>query len=168
MLPVPHRIRPARASDAPGAARLYFETVHRVNGCDYRPDQVAAWAPRVQPAEFWRRRWRGCRVFVAEVSGGLGGFAELGCDGEVSCFYVDHRLQGRGLGAALMGRLVAAARQEGTPRLRADVSLTAAPFFRRMGFRVLRRQTRIYRNRCFKQYRMERRVRRGSLPLAPR
>lgn len=153
------RIRPARAADAPAAARLYYETVHRVNSRDYRPDQLAAWAPRVHPPAFWRRRWRVCRTFVAELPGGIAGFAELGRHGQVDCFYVGHALQGQGVGAALMGRLIAAARRDGTPRLRAGVSLTAAPFFRRMGFRVLRRQTRVCRNRCFKQYLMERPVR---------
>ncbi|MGD2082193.1 MAG: GNAT family N-acetyltransferase [Chromatiales bacterium] len=153
------RVRGARASDAPAVSRLYYETVHRVNSRDYRPDQIAAWAPRVHPAEFWVRRWRRYRVLVAEVGGQVAGFAELGDEGHIACFYVHHAWQGRGVGSALMGRLVSESRRRGTAQLLADASLTAAPFFHRMGFRILRRQAPIYRNRRFKQYLMRRRLR---------
>mgnify|MGYP002067605222 CR=1 FL=1 len=43
-----------------------------------------------------------------------------------------------------------------------DVSITAEPFFRRLGFRVVRRQIKIYRNRAFKQAVMEKRLRRAG------
>jgi putative acetyltransferase len=39
------RIRPVKPADAPEIARLYYETVHRVNARDYAPEQIAAWAP---------------------------------------------------------------------------------------------------------------------------
>jgi hypothetical protein len=42
------------------------------------------------------------------------------------------------------------------------VSITAEPFFRRLGFRVVRRQIKIYRNRAFKQAVMEKRLLRTS------
>jgi hypothetical protein len=39
------------------------------------------------------------------------------------------------------------------------VSITAEPFFRRLGFWVVRRQIKIYRNRAFKQAVMGKRLR---------
>jgi GNAT superfamily N-acetyltransferase len=144
------RIRRVKRTDIPQIAQLYYETVHRVNARDYSPDRVRAWAPRVYPDAWWKRRWRHYRVLVAEEEGAVVGFAELGQKGKLDCFYVHHARQHRGIGAALMARLERDARGSGNTLLRAEVSITAEPFFRRTGFRVVRRQIRIYRNRAFK------------------
>lgn len=156
------RIRRARRADIPQISRLYYETVHRVNARDYSPGQIRAWAPRPYPDAFWQRRLRRYRVLVAEDEGAVAGFVELGRTGEIDCFYVHHAHQHRGIGAALMSRVEREARAGGNTCLQADVSLTAEPFFRRMGFRVVRRQIKIYRNRAFKQAVMEKRLRRAG------
>lgn len=61
-----------------------------------------------------------------------------------------------------MARIEREARSRGNARLHADVSITAEPLFRRMGFRVVRRQTKIYRDRAFKQAVMEKRLSRAG------
>jgi putative acetyltransferase len=152
------QIRLVKRADVPEIARLYYETVHRVNARDYGPEQIAAWAPRVYPDAFWLRRFRRYRVFVAEDRGRVVGFAEFAPEGAIDCFYVHHAHQGKGVGAALMARLEREARRRGAARLVADVSITAQSFFRHMGFRLVRRQVKIYRNRAFKQAVMEMRM----------
>jgi putative acetyltransferase len=156
------RIRRVKRADIPQIARLYYETAHRVNARDYGPEQIRAWAPRVYPDAFWQRRFRRYEVLVAEEGGTVAGFVELGRAGEIDCFYVHHGHQHRGIGAALMARVEREARAEGNSRLLADVGLTAEPFFRRMGFRVVRRQIKIHRNRAFKQAVMEKSLRRAG------
>jgi putative acetyltransferase len=133
-----------------------------VNARDYGPEQIRAWAPRVYPDAFWQRRFRRYAVLVAEDGGAVVGFVELGRTGEIDCSYVHHGHQHRGIGAALMAQVKREARSRGNTRLLADVSITAEPFFRRMGFRVVRRQIKIYRNRAFKQAVMEKRLRRAG------
>jgi putative acetyltransferase len=156
------RIRRVRRGDIPQIARLYYETVHRVNARDYSPEQIRAWAPRVYPDAFWQRRFRRYEVLVAEDGGTVAGFVEMAPKGEIDCFYVHHAHQHRGIGSALMARVEREARGRGNTRLLADVSITAEPFFRRMGFRVTRRQIEMYRNRAFKQAVMEKRLLRTS------
>ena len=156
------QIRPVKRADIPQIARLYYETVHRVNARDYGPEQIRAWAPRVYPEAHWQRRFRRYRVLVAEEEGKVVGFVELGRTGEIDCFYVHHGHQHRGIGAALVAWVEREARAQGNTRLLADVSITAEPFFRRMGFNVMRRQIKIYRNRAFKQAVMEKRLRRAG------
>ncbi len=151
-------IRRVKRTDIPQISRLYYETVHRVNARDYTAEQIRAWAPRIYPDTFWQRRFRRYSVFVAEDEEAVVGFAELSPTGEIDCFYVHHARQHRGIGTALMARIEREALSRGNARLHADVSITAAPFFRRMGFRVVRRQTKIYRNRTFKQAVMEKRL----------
>ena len=155
-------IRRVRRAAIPQIARLYYETVHRVNARDYGPEQIRAWAPRVYPDAFWQRRFRHYRVLVAEDEGAVVGFVELAPKGEIDCFYVHHGHQHRGIGAALMARIEREASGHGNARLLADVSITAEPFFRRMGFKVLRRQIKVYRNRAFKQAVLEKRLRRAG------
>jgi putative acetyltransferase len=155
------RVRRVRRADIPQISHLYYETVRRVNARDYSPEQIRAWAPRVYPDAFWQRRFRRYEVFVAEDGGAVVGFVELGRAGEIDCFYIHHGHQGRGIGAALMARVKREARGRGnTCRFACGrcVSITAEPFFRRMGFRVTRRQIKIYRNRAFKQAVIEKRL----------
>lgn len=152
-------IRHARPDDCPQIARLYYATVRQVNARHYTPVQIRAWAPEVYPAAYWRRRQgQYLAVFVAESAGVITGFTELEPDGGIDCFYVHHAWQGCGVGSRLLARLVAEARRRRLPRLYADVSLTAQPFFRRQGFRVVRRQTRYYRHQFFRQFFMEKRL----------
>ncbi|MEA3274210.1 MAG: GNAT family N-acetyltransferase [Pseudomonadota bacterium] len=150
-------IRRVRSADAPQIARLYYETIHRVNARDYSPEQIRAWAPKIYPDAWWRRRFKDYQVWVAEHDEEILGFAELESTGHLDCFYVHHLWQGRGVGSALMARIDEEARRRRLPRLFADVSITALPFFLKLGFQVVRRQKRIYRNRAFRLFAMEKR-----------
>jgi putative acetyltransferase len=152
------RVRPWREDDLPAIARLYHDTVHAVNARDYTPEQIAAWAPRVEPEAFWRRRFATRLAFVAAIDGAVAGFCELEPPDHVDCFYVHHAWQRRGVGAALMRRLLEEAAALGAERLRADVSVTARAFFERQGFAVARERTRRYRGQAFRQFLMERRL----------
>lgn len=157
---IPVLIRKARADNAAAVARLFHETVHRVNAADYTPLQLQAWSPRLRPEAFWRRRFRKHQVFVAIAGDSLVGFVELGDDGYIEAFFVHHGYQHQGVGRQLMQALFQVARAQGTARLHADVSVTARPFFQQMGFQLVRRTKRFYRNQVFRQYRMARSLRR--------
>ncbi len=151
-------IRRVKRTDIPQISRLYYETIHRVNARDYTAEQIRSWAPRIYPDFFWQRRLRRYNVFVADEDEAVIGFAELSPTGGIDGFYVHHARQQEGVGTALMARLEREARSRGNARLHADVSITAEPFFRRMGFRIVRQQTKIYRNRAFQQAVMEKRL----------
>lgn len=151
-------IRRHRRTDIPLIARLYHDTVRHVNARDDSARQIAAWSPRVYADSFRQKRFRHYTVYVAEEDGHVLGFAELGSDGHIDCFYVHHRRQGQGIGRQLMKRIQATARRRHVPRLFADVSITARPFFLRLGFTVTRRQQKLYRNCRFTQFLMEKRL----------
>jgi len=154
------RVRPVTRKDVPQISRLFYETVHRVNANDYGPDRIRAWAPRIYTDAFWLRRFRGFRVLIADDNGEIVGFAALGGTGKIDCFYVHHAHLRKGIGSALLAHIRREALCSGAHELQADVSLSAEPFFRRMGFKVVRRQIRVFRNRPLKQARMEKHLRR--------
>ena len=86
-------------------------------------------------------------MFVAEQAGVVTGFAEFATTGYIDCFYVHHAWQGAGLTARIEGE----AHKRMLPGLFADVSITARPCFEKMGFRVVREQTKRYRGVGFDQ-----------------
>ena len=149
-------VRPHRNGDIPDISRLYYDTIHLINARDYSREQVEAWAPRVPDASFWAERIKKYRVYVAEQEKSVVGFTELDTNGHIDCFFVHYQWQRRGIGTRLMDKLVVTARRERMPRLFAEVSITAAPFFRNHGFTVLRETTAVRRNVALKQFAMER------------
>ena len=152
------RIRSYKASDIPAISRLYYDTVRQSDSRDYSDRQIEAWAPRVYPDTFWKQRLRRCRVYVADEQGTVEGFATLDKTGYIDCFFVHYLWQGKGVGTRLLNNLEIAARKQRLKRLRADVSITAMPFFRKAGFRVIRLQKKIYRNCSFRQFVMHKAI----------
>ena len=148
-------VRQYHPSDLAPIARLYYDTVHRINAADYSPEQIAAWAPTIYPEAYWRKRFARYRVFVAVRDGNIAGFAEFDPCGHIDCFYVHHACQRRGAGRALLRQIETETRAAEASRLHANVSTTARPFFVAMGFHVVREQTERYRGCDFQQFLME-------------
>jgi putative acetyltransferase len=119
---------------------LYHDTTHIVNSRDYTPEQCERWAPACPDMVAWSERIRLRNPFVAEDHGGIVGFAELERDGHIDYFYCHHEHQRQGVGTALYRAIEAQALRMGLSRLHAAVSVTAQPFFSRMGFIVVREQ----------------------------
>ncbi len=149
-------VRTHRNGDVPGISRLYYDTIHLINSHDYTREQIDAWAPAVPDDSFWKARFKKYHVYVAEEDERIVGFTELHATGHIDCFFVHHEWQRRGVGARLMERVVATAGREQMPRLFAEVSITAAPFFRKSGFVVVRENETVRRDATLKQFVMER------------
>ena len=114
---------------------LFTATVRSVNSRDYTPEQVAAWAPIPPDLERWRTRLAALRVWVAEMDGELVGFCALGGEDYVDFLYIDHRFQRRGIAQALLRHAEAQDTGRGR-RFHTQASITARPFFERMGYVV--------------------------------
>lgn len=127
-------IRKIRSGEAGSIWRLLHDTVHRINQADYSHDELVVWAPDEYDAPHWVSRFIRTHPIVATEGRELLGFAELAEDGRIDLFYVHHAHQGVGVGRALMQRLKAEAGARGLQQLYCEVSITARPFFERMGF----------------------------------
>jgi putative acetyltransferase len=119
---------------------VFYLSVHGVARRNYSPLQLDAWAPQIFDADQWIARIRKNNPFVAEVGGRTVGFADLQDDGLIDHFFVEANYCGMGVGSALMNHLHLNARERGIGNMRAEVSLTAQPFFERYDFIVVRRQ----------------------------
>src|SRR5215213_5149676 len=133
-------IRDYRTADTQQIMDLFYETVHEINIQDYSKEQVNAWAPKEMNYAEWKERLSSRITQVAEEDGTIIGFAELEADGHIGCFYCRKGFIGSGVGALLFRAVEARARNLGALRLSAEVSITALPFFKKRGFRVIKEQ----------------------------
>ncbi len=133
-------IRPFQLADTPILMQLFFETVHQINGRDYSPEQVNAWAPETMNREAWEQRMLQRSTFVAKHNDKIVGFCEIEPDGHIGCFYCHAQHQGQGIGSALLNHLELIASQQNLPKLYTEVSITGKPFFEHRGFRMIRVQ----------------------------
>jgi GNAT superfamily N-acetyltransferase len=136
-------IRRYRPGEEEALRQLYTDTTRHIIGRHYTPEQVERWVSFHSDVEGWAERIRDRNPFVAERNGEILGFAELKPDGEIDYFYCHHGHQREGVGTGLYNVIEAEARRLGIRCLHAAVSVTAKPFFVRMGFEVMKEQQNI-------------------------
>ena len=148
-------VRWYRPWEVAALARLFTDTVRRVNAKDYSPEQIDTWAPEPPDLEHWRGRLSALMVLVAEQGPEITGFAALEPDGHLDLLYVHHHFQRRGIATTLCRRIEAEALVCSLDRIFTGASLTARPFFENAGFRMITPQTVTHRGVPFQNYRME-------------
>jgi putative acetyltransferase len=152
-------IRAFQPGDAPSIAQLFHETVRTINCHDYSQAQVQAWAPDDLNFRNWAVVCSSRSTFVAETEAQMiVGFAELEQNGHIDCFYCHKQFQRCGVGQHLYQAIEAKALEIGVSRLFSEVSITAQPFFLRMGFSNIKAQTVTCRGENFLNYRMEKAI----------
>jgi putative acetyltransferase len=148
-------IRRFRPGDEGQIAQLFHDTIHTVNRRDYSPRQLAAWAPTDLYFRDWLTVCANRFTLVADDEGQIAGFAELEAKGHIDCFYCHRDYQGQGVGRQLYQGLEEQARTMSLNRLFVEASITARPFFERMGFVTLAAQSVPCRGETFLNYTME-------------
>lgn len=135
-------IRSYRETDAVSLLHLFYQTIRTINLGDYTQEQVEAWAPELQTVDElkWKSSFSGKEVFVAEEDGVLAGFGELESDGHIDRFYIHALFNGKGVGKLIYSHLENAARDKKLKRLFVEASITAKPFFEKMGFKEVMKQ----------------------------
>ena len=135
-------IRRFRETDTAQLCDIYYNAIHNVNSANYTADELEAWAPsnsyNVESYAKDTARWSEIMPFVATQGSTALGFAELEEAGHINCFFVHHEHQGRGAGKMLLEACEDEAKRLGYDKIFAEVSITAKPFFVKMGYRVVR------------------------------
>ncbi|NJK60285.1 MAG: GNAT family N-acetyltransferase [Oscillatoriales cyanobacterium SM2_1_8] len=148
-------IRLFEARDAEQIAQLFHETVRKVNVRDYSSNQVRAWAPDDIHFRDWVEVCSNRFTYVADDEGVIAGFGELEPNGHIDCFYCHKTYQRCGVGRQIYRAIEAKAVELSVSRLFIESSITAKPFFQRMGFSVVKEQKVIRRGATFINYAME-------------
>lgn len=149
------KIREFRLSDAEELSALFFSTIRTTNIRDYSQVQVEAWAPANRNLDEWISSFAKKHVVVAANSQKLYGFGEIEANGHLDRFYVHHEVHGQGVGRQIYQALEDFAYASGIKRIFVEASITALPFFKKMGFINPQEQKVMLRGVEFINYRME-------------
>jgi predicted N-acetyltransferase YhbS len=129
-------IRLARDGDAEDVSRVILRALRETNARDYSPEIIERLALNFSPSavlELMRKR----EVFVAVVEHQIVGTASL--DGKaVRSVFVSPDAQRRGIGRLLMGEVERVAHEIGVKILMVPSSVTAEPFYSKLGFKAVR------------------------------
>ena len=149
-------IRLFEKQDGEKIAQLFYETVREINIRHYSNAQVEAWAPDDIYFRDWENVCSNRFTYVAEVQrGNIAGFGELEPNGHIDCFYCHKNYQRRGVGSKIYQAIEAKAVELGLKHLTTEASITAKPFFQRMGFSVVKEQEVSCRGEVFINYLMQ-------------
>ncbi|MYM58368.1 GNAT family N-acetyltransferase [Vibrio sp. OCN044] len=133
-------IRQYKPEDAQALWEVFFFTVRNINIQHYSQQQVEAWAPDNWNQEVWQEIMLQISPYIAEIDGQVAGYTDLQDSGLIDHFFCHYKFQGKGVGRAMMEYVIEQSKQRGISRLYSEVSITARPFYERMGFNLVREQ----------------------------
>jgi len=136
-------LRPYTGSDAEATLGVFLRAVRTTASGEYSPEQTAAWAPDGIKVDGWNASRGAHNTVVATAHDRAIGFTDLDDDGFIDMMFVDPDFSRRGVASALMGWIVARARERGNVELSSHVSLTARPFLDSMTSSSSKNATRI-------------------------
>ena len=131
-------LRCYQSEDLSAMAALFYETVHHVNAKDYSPEALDAWADGTVDLNAWDQSFRAHVSLVAVEGETLLGFADMAADSYLDRLYVSYSAQRQGVATALVQALEARVQVQ---HYVTHASITAVPFFKAMGYHVVRAQT---------------------------
>jgi putative acetyltransferase len=130
----PPVIRRYEPGDVHSLIEIYQRAIHVLAAPFYNQAQLDAWAPAVMDPAKWHARVSPQQTFIADYDGRSGAFITWDWTGHIDFMFTHPAFARRGLARALYVMAEEALRQHGTPRLFAEVSLAARPFFESCGF----------------------------------
>jgi putative acetyltransferase len=149
------QIRNYKESDAAKLWELFYHTVRNVNIRDYSLAQVEAWAPDEFNPEIWQQKMNLILPFIAEIDGEIVGYTDLQENGLIDHFFCHHQYLGKGIGRSLMEHVFKVGKSRGITRFYSEVSMTARPFYERLGFHIVKEQIIEIRRQKLRNFVME-------------
>ncbi|ESU22750.1 alpha/beta hydrolase fold protein [Flavobacterium enshiense DK69] len=133
-------IRPGTIYDLAELLQLFVDTITTVCTNDYNDQQIKVWTSGAEDEERWFDMLSNQFVLVAEDAEKIIGFCTLDKGNYVDLMYVHKDYQGQGIASRLYSEIEKEAIKIGNKRLTSDVSITARPFFEKVGFKVVTKQ----------------------------
>mgnify|MGYP000378855422 CR=1 FL=1 len=129
-------------SDIEEIAKFFHKTVHTVASKYYNKSQCDVWASKDKiNIDFWKKRFKDEYVFVALFENKIVGFISLRDDGLLDHLYIDKKHQGTPVRNLLWRNILIKVEELGLKRIFTEASIMAMPIAKRMGFRLIKKQT---------------------------
>ena len=127
-------IRPAVPADAQRFAHIHTASIRALAQAAYDPGQIDAWVNHRTVADFRQRILRD-QSYAAEIDDQVVGYIRFSPrTGELCSLHVDPAFARRGVGTALLGTAITAARKLEMTHSWLHASLNAVPFYQSRGF----------------------------------
>ena len=107
--------------------KLFYDTVRNVNRKDYNDEQLSVWAPD----NF---------TIVAEINGEIVGFGDIEKTGYLNRLFIHKDYQNMGIASAIVKELEKYAEKTCICTIITEASITAKPFFERLGYTLVKKQ----------------------------
>ncbi len=139
-------LRKGTLQDLNELQKLFVETVESVCCADYNEDQINVWTSSVKNTQRWNEILTNQMVLVAQCNDKIVGFSSLDNTNYIDLLYVHKDYQEQGIAKKLYMAIEKIAVQHNQTELSSDVSITARPFFEKLGFMVTKKQTVLRQN----------------------
>ncbi len=133
--------RTADPSDLPEMQQLFVDTITKVCRKDYTEEQIGAWTSGVANTRRWLERFDEQYVLLGLVNDQIAAFGTIKEGNYIDMFYVHKDFQRLGIAGKLYAHLEEKASELRSDYIESDVSITAKPFFEKVGFIVLAEQS---------------------------
>ena len=140
-------IRKARDEDAPAIHAVQMRSIREVCAKDHTAAEIAAWGNQPYNEMIRLNAIRKQVVYVVEISGQIEGYGHLGVYeksgrkmAHIYGIYLSQAALGRKLGLELANSLISEARRTGVEKIRAEATVTAHEFMKKLGFQEERAQ----------------------------
>jgi ribosomal protein S18 acetylase RimI-like enzyme len=132
------KIRLAQDKDYAAIARLHRQTIREVNSKDYSHDLIEVWSRRTNANRF-RKSADKCKRWVALQDDKIVGFCDHSLEGKFWGLYVHKDFLGRGIGSCLLKKAEKSLKKLGYKKVELLASLTAKDFYKKQGYKVIRK-----------------------------
>ena len=148
-------LRKANENDIKDLQSIFFETIYIINSKHYTKQQILVWASAANEQEKWNEIIKTQLVLIAEINQTTVGFITLTKESCVDLLYVHKDYQRRGIAKAIYREIEKECIRQSHKIIKANVSITARPFFENMGFEMIAEQTVIRKGVALINYKME-------------
>jgi putative acetyltransferase len=153
------KTRQASPEDLDAILLLFKETIETMNARDYSFEQIKVWSNGVNKKESWLRKIEEQFFIVVEFSKNIVGFGSITNQGYLDFMYVSKHHQGMGIAKAIYQQLEEFANLHQLDKIISEVSITAKPFFEKLGFVLVQEQQITIDRVQLKNYRMAKTLR---------
>lgn len=117
---------------------IFYDAIQQLGQGYYSQAMLDKWSESAKDIDYWQKRLRFIRPFLAFHDTSLVGFIELEADGHIGCLYTHPQWARQGLATLLYKHLEQQARQRGLEKLYVEASYLSKPLFDKNGFTVQR------------------------------
>lgn len=136
-------LRKYKSDDCLNLLKLFYDTVRTINRKDYNDRQLSVWAPDnyiEEKYDIWQKSLSENFTIVAEKNGDIVGFGDIEKNGYLNRLFIHKDYQHRGIASSIVKELEKYAENICICTIITEASVTAKPFFERIGFSLVKEQ----------------------------